>query len=371
MVVEAQAVDANSVIEIRSVTKSYQDEINVLENVSLNIERGEFLTLLGPSGCGKTSLLRLLAGFEQVSSGQIIIDKQDLTFAPPQQRHINTVFQNFALFPHMSVFENVAFGLRCRKVSKAEIEQRVNDILKTVRLSHLAQRKPEQLSGGQQQRVAVARAVINQPLVLLLDEPFSALDYRLRKNMQIELKALQRQLGITFVFVTHDQEEALSMSDRVAIMDQGEIQQIGTPREVYETPQNLYVAKFIGEANIFKSEVTAIKGHCLETNIEGTLLTLPNTKGFKIGDVIHVVVRPEDLKVWDDKEVEDKSTMLHGKVEQVIYKGSLVDLFIRLDSGRRISATQFFDEDDENLDYRINESVWVEWYAGWEVILAK
>src|SRR5690348_17040427 len=245
------------IIELHGVHKSIHGQ-GILHNIDLEVRNGEFLTLLGPSGCGKTTLLRLISGFEEPTQGKVFIENKDVSGLPPHRRHVHTVFQNYALFPHMSVYENVAFGLLCQKLPSKEVEARVKEVLKIVKLENYLARKPDQLSGGQQQRVAIARAVVNRPLVLLLDEPLSSLDYRLRKTMQIELKQLQRKLGITFIFVTHDQEEALSMSDRVVVMHEGSIEQVGTPRQVYEEPQNLTVANFIGEANLFDSEIIAI-----------------------------------------------------------------------------------------------------------------
>ncbi|OGT29728.1 MAG: putrescine/spermidine ABC transporter ATP-binding protein [Gammaproteobacteria bacterium RIFCSPHIGHO2_12_FULL_35_23] len=361
----------NNVIKVRNITKVYHDTV-VLESINLDVNSGEFLTLLGPSGCGKTTLLRLISGFEEPTAGSIMINGRDVKGLPPHLRDVNTVFQSYALFPHMTVYENIAFGLKCKKLPKTEIADRVQEALAMVRLEKLAGRRPAQLSGGQQQRVAIARAVVNKPLVLLLDEPLSALDYSLRKNMQIELKSLQRKLGITFILVTHDQEEALSMSDRVVIMDEGIIQQVGTPRQIYESPNSLHVAKFIGEANIFETEVLSVSENHLQLRIEGKIFTLSNKRGAKLGQSVYMLVRPEDLRAWDKSEIidrEDKDELIQATVEQVIYKGSTVDLILRTASGKRLSATEFFDEDDEDLDYKINETVWVEWMPGWEVIL--
>lgn len=357
-----------NVIEISGISKHYHDHI-ALDNVSLNVRSGEFLTLLGPSGCGKTTLLRLLSGFETPTAGKIYIDGKDVNGLAPHHRHINTVFQSYALFPHMTVFDNIAFGLRCKHLPKKEIETRVEEALQMVKLKKYSNRKPHQLSGGQQQRVAIARAVVNKPLVLLLDEPLSSLDYRLRKTMQIELKQLQRQLGITFIFVTHDQEEALSMSDRVAVMNEGLIEQIGTPREVYEEPQNLYVAKFIGEVNIFETEVLVLRDKQIDIKIEGKIRTLINRRGLGANQAINVLIRPEDLQVWRQNQITDGNNALPAVIDQVIYKGSTVDLTLRLQSGKILLATQFFNEDDENLDFRPGETVWVDWLPGWEVIL--
>lgn len=359
---------SENIIEVRSVSKSFHGHL-VLDNINLQIRNGEFLTLLGPSGCGKTTLLRLLAGFEEPDEGTIWLQGKDITKKPPEIRHVNMVFQSYALFPHMTVFENVAFGLRCQKIPTHLLTDKVQQALAMVKLDHFANRKPQQLSGGQQQRVAIARAVINQPVVLLLDEPFSALDYSLRKNMRIELKALQRRLGITFVFVTHDQEEALSMSDRIVVMNQGKIGQMGTPRDVYEEPQTLFVAKFIGEANIFETEIVNCTPTEANVLIEGQLFQCQNRKNLRNNQKVDVILRPEDIRVWGQREVTDSSNMLPAVVEQVIYKGSTVDLIVRLSSNKLISASEFFDEDDEKLEYEVGERVWVHWTSGWEVII--
>lgn len=359
-----------NIIELVGVSKKFAD-YQALHETNISIKNGEFITLVGPSGCGKTTLLRLISGFDQPDSGKIFIDGIDVTDLAPEKRHLNMVFQSYALFPHMSVYENVAFGLRCKETPKKEIDRRVKEVLRMVKLEQLASRKPEQLSGGQKQRVAIARAVVNEPIVLLLDEPLSALDYNLRKNMQIELKQLQRRLGITFVFVTHDQEEALSMSDRIAVMNEGYIEQLGTPKDVYEEPRSLYVAGFIGEANIFDTEITEIQNNKLTIEIEGKKFSLDNDNKFTENQKVHVIMRPEDIEVWGESETtsEERKTMLPGVVEQVIYKGSTVDLIVRLQSEKRILATEFFNEDDEKLDYQINEKVWLDWFPGWEVIL--
>lgn len=358
-----------TLIQIKNISKFFENT-PTLQDINLDIRNGEFLTLLGPSGCGKTTLLRMLSGFIQPDHGAIYLNGKDMAELAPEQRHINMVFQSYALFPHMSVFENVAFGPRCKNWPNAEIEQKVMEALQMVKLADLAQRKPQQLSGGQQQRVAIARAVVNQPWVLLLDEPLSALDYSLRKSMRIELKELQRRLGITFIFVTHDQEEALSMSDRVVIMNHGHIEQIGTPRDVYEKPHNLFVAQFVGEANIFESEVLEANEQTITVQVEGKALQLSNKQNINANQKLSILVRPEDIRVWTSKEIDedDKAIMLPGIVEQVIYKGSTVDLMVRLNSGQLIAATEFFDEDDEKLDYKIGEKVWAYWIPGWEVI---
>lgn len=357
-----------TLISLQAISKRFDDH-TVLENINLDIQNGEFLTLLGPSGCGKTTLLRLLSGFEQPCKGRIIINGRDITSTPPQQRDVHTVFQSYALFPHLNVYDNIAFGLACHGVTGTEQKDRIRDILRRVKLDKFAHRKPDELSGGQQQRVAIARALVNRPLVLLLDEPLSSLDYKLRKAMQIELKQLQRELKMTFIFVTHDQEEALSISDRVAVLDHGQILQLGTPREVYEEPTNLTVAKFVGELNVFDKIITEKTASHYAVDINGFPIHIKNTQPFNINDKIHILIRPEDLRVWDEDEIEDKTNAFPGKIEEVIYKGSTVDLIVRLPCGQRLSATEFFDEDDEDLAYTLGESVWVQWPPGWEVVL--
>ncbi|MCH9769655.1 MAG: spermidine/putrescine ABC transporter ATP-binding protein PotA [Gammaproteobacteria bacterium] len=357
-----------AIVCLQNISKRFADQV-ALYAINLEIYNGEFLTLLGPSGCGKTTLLRLLAGFLKPDSGQIIINQTDVTMVPPEDRHVNLVFQSYALFPHMSVFDNVAFGLRCHHHTQAEIKTRVEAMLARVKLSEFTHRKPHQLSGGQQQRVAIARAAINKPSVLLLDEPLSALDYHLRRNMRIELKRLQRSLGMTFVLVTHDQEEALSMSDRVVVMHDGRIEQIGTPRDVYEEPKNMYVAKFIGDTNIFSTTVKRIENQQLIVDIANQEIGFNNKQAFKPDEKINIILRPEDITVWGHKEINNTENALPGKVLEVIYKGSTVDLIVELSDGHKISATEFFDEDDDELIYEIGENVWIEWQSGWEVIL--
>lgn len=357
-----------SLIEIKDVSKSYGNTL-ILDRLNLTVYNGEFLTLLGPSGCGKTTLLRLISGFEQPSEGEIYINGQCVNALPPQKRDVHTVFQSYALFPHLSVFENVAFALRCKRIAEDEIRTRVLEALRLVQLESFSNRNIRQLSGGQQQRVAIARAIINRPQVLLLDEPLSSLDYRLRKAMQYELKQIQKTLNMTFIFVTHDQEEALSMSDRIVVFNLGHIEQVGTPREVYETPANLHVASFIGEANIFNAEVIATDTDELTTTIEDIRIQCKNTGHYRVGDKVHVIVRPEDIRVWSLSEVTESRGMLPGKILDIIYKGSTVDLKVALPSGAVINASEFFDEDDDKLEYALHETVWVEWLPGWEVLL--
>ncbi len=360
------------IVELTAVSKRFHEAV-ILDQLNLQVLDGEFLTILGPSGCGKTTLLRLIAGLEQPESGQLYINGQLANQIPPEQRQVNMVFQHYALFPHLSIFDNVAFGLRCKHLPKNEIKRRVEAVLAMVCLQPLADRKPEQLSGGQRQRVAIARAAVNEPLVLLLDEPLSALDYRLKRSMQLELQQLQRRLGITFIMVTHDQQEALSLSDRVVVMQEGHIAQIGTPKELYEEPNTLFVAKFIGEANIFQVPARVLPGGAqLQIELEGQSLQLSNHRLQLTADqLVYLMIRPEDIDVWgqDELDAAAKSTAFPGVVEQVIYKGSTVDLIVRLASGATLAATEFFNDDADNLDYKIGEPVWVNWIIGWEVLL--
>lgn len=355
-------------IDLQHVSKHY-GTVKVLDDISLSVYSGEFLTLLGPSGCGKTTLLRMISGFEHPSSGNILFNGQCINTLPPQKRDVHTVFQSYALFPHLSVGENVAFSLTCKQIDRKEIAERVDEALRLVQLESFATRRVQQLSGGQQQRIAIARAIIDRPQVLLLDEPLSSLDYSLRKTMQYELKQLQKKLNMTFIFVTHDQEEALSMSDRIVVFNHGRMEQIGTPRQIYETPNNLHVAKFIGEANIFDVEVVAVDADQLITHIESVPILCKNTGKFKVGERIHLIIRPEDIRVWSQNEVTDTTHMLPGEILDMVYKGSTVELKVKLPSGCIINASEFFDEDDENLEYMLNEQVWVQWFSGWEVLL--
>jgi len=324
-------------IEIKNVTKVYGEGINsikALDNAILNIYDNEFFTLLGPSGCGKTTLLRLIAGFEDITLGNIILFNDEIESLPPNKRPVNTVFQQYALFPHLNVFENIAFGLRRLNKSNSFVDKRTKEVLKLVQMQDFSNRKPNQLSGGQQQRVALARALAPEPKLLLLDEPLSALDLKLRQAMRIELKNLQRETGITFVFVTHDQEEALTMSDRIAVINLGKVQQIGTPIEIYEYPKNEFVANFIGEANLFNAicQENGRFGKCkLET---GHILKMQIPKKISKGDKIRIFIRPERIKITKTNKKNIKSFIYKftylGNAAQVVVKSNNLEINVNL-----------------------------------------
>lgn len=361
-----------TIVELKGVSKIFDDQL-ALDNVDIGIRNGEFLTLLGPSGCGKTTLLRLIGGFENPTSGSVLINGEDVCGLPPEKRAVNTVFQSYALFPHMNVYDNVAFGLKLRKLPKDEIRRIVMETLELVQMEKFIARKPYELSGGQQQRIAIARALVNKPLVLLLDEPFSALDRRLRKQMQLDMKHLQQDLGITFVLVTHDQEEAFTMSDRVVVMNNGNVEQIGSPREVYEEPENLFVAHFVGETNLFDASVVSVHGKRLTADFGGMTCSLTTSKEnqFSGGDSIKVLLRPEDMSLTHEKdyEYEEGLPVFMGTVYETVYKGTTYDVVVELDSGKTVLATEFFNEDAVNVAYRAGDRLAVSWIEGWEVVL--
>ena len=327
------------IIEIKNISKSFGDKC-ILNDVSLYVKRGEFLTLLGPSGCGKTTLLRILAGFGTADSGIITINGKDITGIPPHERPVNTVFQRYALFPHLDVYENIAFGLKLKKMPTDEIDKKVRKALKMVSMTDYEDRDVESLSGGQQQRVAIARAIVNEPAVLLLDEPLSALDLKMRKDMQMELKEMHRELGITFVYVTHDQEEALTLSDTIVVFDDGVIQQVGTPTDIYNEPQNAFVADFIGESNILngrmiKDKLVEFAGHefeCVDS-------------GFGENVEVDVVVRPEDIYIMNKLE----GAQLTAKVKSCIFKGVHYEMFVETDKGLELMIQDYnaFEPDSE------------------------
>ena len=302
---------SDSFLELKNLKKSFAPGEAVLQGINLTIRQGEFVTLLGASGCGKTTTLRIIAGLEQPDSGSVWLEGQDVTALEPNQRDVNTVFQNYALFPHMNVADNIGYGLKIRKAPKAEIKKKVKEMLELVQLEGYEKRKPSELSGGQKQRVAIARALANNPRVLLLDEPLGALDLQLRRTMQLELKRLQKKLGITFIYITHDQEEALTMSDSIVVMNQGYIQQIGTPEDIYNEPVNAFVADFIGESNIIDGVM--IEDHLVE--ILDTRFPCVD-EGFGQNCPVDVVIRPEDVEL-----VEPEEGIIDGTVISIIFKG--------------------------------------------------
>ncbi len=306
-----------NIIELKNITVSFDNE-KILDDISLSIADKEFVTLLGPSGCGKTTTLRIIAGFLEQNEGDVFFDGEKINSLPANKRNVNTIFQRYALFPHLNVYDNIAFGLKIKKVPKDEIKQRVKEMLKLINLEGFEKRSISSLSGGQQQRVAIARAVINKPKVLLLDEPLAALDLKLRKDMQTELKNIQKQLGITFIFVTHDQEEALSMSDTVVVMNEGKIQHIGTPQDIYNEPVNAFVADFIGESNI----IDGIMLDDFKVKIEGVTLQCLD-KGFKVNEEVDVVIRPEDVDI-----VPAEKGLITGKVTSVTFLGVHYEIIV-------------------------------------------
>jgi spermidine/putrescine transport system ATP-binding protein len=321
-------------VELIDLTKRFED-VEAVSGVTIDVVPGEFFSLLGPSGCGKTTTLRLIAGFERPTSGAIVLDGVDMSQTPPHKRQVNTVFQSYALFPHLNVFDNVAFGLRFTKSSKDETRSRVGEALSLVQLEQLGERRPNQLSGGQQQRVALARALVLNPSVLLLDEPLGALDAKLRKSLQVELKALQEQVGITFIYVTHDQEEALTMSDRLAVMSEGRIEQLGDPRTVYEEPSSAYVAGFLGVSNLMDATVTRSEVGGTTVRV-GEFELVAAAGDLKATGKVKLVVRPERVRVEDFES--DGVNRIPGMIERSVYVGAITQLLVRLAPGQTLQA---------------------------------
>ena len=335
---------SHELIRLENLEMVYDDGTKVLDNINLSIEDGKFLTLLGPSGCGKTTTLRIIGGFLNPTSGKVLFDGKLINDVPAYRRQINTVFQNYALFPHLDVYENIAFGLRVSKLSEAEIDKRVMEMLAAVSLKGFENRKIASLSGGQQQRVAIARALVNRPRVLLLDEPLGALDLRLRKDMQNELKRIQQDIGITFIYVTHDQEEALSMSDTVVVMDSGRIQQVGTPEDIYNEPANAYVADFIGESNILDGIMLAdyrIKFFGREFECVD--------KGFEPNEPVDVVIRPEDVGI-----VDSGTGRLCGTVTNVVFKGVHYDTIVNFSGFKWLIQTTDYHPVGSRIGIQLN-----------------
>jgi spermidine/putrescine transport system ATP-binding protein len=335
--------ERKAIVEIKNVNKVYSEN-HVVHDLNLTIYEGEFLTMLGPSGCGKTTILRMIGGFEEPTGGEILVEGENVEDKEPFERNVNTVFQSYALFPHLNIAQNIAYGLKMKKVPKSEIKVRVDEMLSLVQLSGYEKRYPNQLSGGQKQRVAIARALINNPRVLLLDEPLGALDMKLRKEMQLELKNLQKKLGITFIYVTHDQEEALTMSDRIAIMNKGYLDQIDTPEGIYEKPRTKFVADFIGESNIFDATIREKKENQVSIYLEAgmALGLVPGNIKFDLAEMVYACVRPE--KVLFSKE-EVKGFHIQGVVKEQIYVGNIIKSNVILANGQIVKISRM-DMDD-------------------------
>lgn len=324
-------------LELKNITKSFGKDEDVLRGISLSIEKGEFITLLGASGCGKTTTLRIIAGLEAPDSGNVYLDGKDVTDLEPNQRGVNTIFQNYALFPHMTVADNVGYGLKLKKVPKQEIKKRVSEMLELVQLSGFEKRKPDQLSGGQRQRVAIARALINNPQVLLLDEPLGALDLKLRRAMQTELKRLQKKLGITFIYITHDQEEAINMSDRIAVMREGHFEQIGTPDQIYNHPKTSYVADFVGNANILEGVCQGMEGtQAVLLTGEQKLLVAAEGISLEKGEKVTFALRSESIHVD-----ESGTGSLTATVKEKSFAGGQLRMLLELPDGSEITASRY------------------------------
>jgi spermidine/putrescine transport system ATP-binding protein len=326
---------ARGEIELSKLTKQFE-LVTAVAGIDLHIPGGEFFSLLGPSGCGKTTTLRMVAGFEQPTSGEILLDGTDVAYTPAHQRNVNTVFQNYALFPHLNVYDNIAFGLKRAKRPKTEIRDRVGKALELVQLSGYERRKSSQLSGGQQQRVALARALVLNPAVLLLDEPLGALDAKLRKTLQIELKALQQEVGITFLYVTHDQEEALTMSDRLAVMNAGKVEQVGNPRDVYEDPETLFVADFLGVSNLMAARIVSTSTSACKVAVDGYELETRGTDLDVTGEA-KIVIRPERIEL-EAHGSQSGPNRIPGMVERVVYIGSAMQVIVRAATGESLQA---------------------------------
>ena len=350
---------SDSFLELKNLKKSFTPEEYVLQGINLKIEQGEFVTLLGASGCGKTTTLRIIAGLEQHDSGSVWLEGKDVTSLESNKRDVNTVFQNYALFPHMNVEDNIGYGLKIRKVPKTQIKQKVKEMLELVQLEGYERRKPAELSGGQKQRVAIARALANNPRVLLLDEPLGALDLQLRRAMQLELKRLQKKLGITFIYITHDQEEAINMSDRIVVMNQGRFEQIGTPDEVYNHPKTSYVATFVGNANILKGKAAQVNGHLVQVQMDKENAFIYTEEAVEVGEEITFALRSENIlleekkrETWQvtEKETgnegrkETKETFagdLHGTVKEKNFAAGQLRVQLVLSDGTEITASRY------------------------------
>lgn len=350
-----------ALLEIKNVVKRFGD-FTAVNNVSMNVEAGEFFTLLGPSGCGKTTLLRMLAGFEQPDAGQILLDGQDMSFVPPEKRPVHTVFQSYALFPHMTVRENVAFPLKMAKWEQAKIEKQVDELLEDVRLSQFGKRYPHELSGGQRQRVAIARALVSRPRLLLLDEPLSALDAKLREQMQIELINLQREVGITFVYVTHDQGEALALSHRIAVMNAGQVEQLDAPEDIYSAPKNRFVADFIGQCNLLEAEVQQVDGEQMTVAVKGCgQLRAQKSNGAAVGNKGWLALRPEKVQLASQLDYSEDVTHFKGRVHDCLYQGDVTLYVVEVGEGVKIETMLPNSTAGRAKVFNVNDQVEVAW----------
>lgn len=351
------------IVRLENLCKRF-GEVVAVDHINLDVGTGEFITLLGPSGCGKTTTLRMIAGLEMPTSGSIYLDGQDVTYTPPEKRPVNMVFQAYALFPHLTIAENIAFGPRIKRWPEREIHAGVEEMLRLVQLEGFGARKPHQLSGGQAQRVALARALINRPKVLLLDEPLGALDLKLRKAMQLELRSIQRRLGMTFIYVTHDQEEAMVMSDRIVLMNAGRIVQVGTPVEIYNRPANEFVSRFIGEANLFDGKIAAITGDKLKIERNGLLLIAPLSGNVMVGQRAVVSVRPERVALFARAEdvPSNWENVFSGTVDSAIFLGPISRYQVRLVNGDMVMV------DRPTINGQLSYQAEMQVYVGWESV---
>ncbi len=350
------ASSARGDLKLLNITKTYGD-FNAVNDLSLTIPEGSFFALLGPSGCGKTTTLRMIAGLEEPTHGSISLGTTDITHTKPYQRPINTVFQNYALFPHLTIFENIAFGLRRRGIK--DVDDQVNKALALVELPHLAQRKPTQLSGGQQQRIALARAIVNRPALLLLDEPLGALDLKLRRQMQIELKWIQKEVGLTFVHVTHDQEEAMTMADTIAVMNEGEIEQMGSPAELYDNPETAFVANFLGQSNLLKGTIVGQDGDNHVVDLHGQKIALAKKRSHAVDNSIYAGIRPEKFRISRLDTSVTGNVLTGGRIEDVSYIGVSTQYQVMMPWGQEVMV--FEQNDDGVAPFNVGESVNISW----------
>ena len=350
------SIEARGDLRLTRLTKTYGD-FTAVDDLSLTIPKGSFFALLGPSGCGKTTTLRMIAGLEEPTAGSIHLGETDITTTKPYQRPINTVFQNYALFPHLTIFENIAFGLRRR--GQKDFKEAVDKVLNLVELPHLAQRKPTQLSGGQQQRIALARAIVNRPALLLLDEPLGALDLKLRRQMQIELKWIQKEVGLTFVHVTHDQEEAMTMADTIAVMNEGQIEQMGSPADLYDNPETAYVANFLGQSNLIKGTISGNDGDSLVVDLYGQKISLPKSRSHAIDNSTYAGIRPEKFRISLLETPVRGNVLSGGRIEDVSYIGVSTQYQVEMPWGQELMV--FEQNDDGVAPFKKGDAVNISW----------